>query len=133
VDIVLSLQRATHHVGQALGRDPALDFSQAEAHVLALLVPTGALRTVDLLRGLAHKPSTLTSILDRLESRSLVARRSDPDDRRSFVVELSPEGRDAAARVVAAIATLEGAVRARVTSRDLDGYRAVLRAVEETR
>ena len=40
-----------------------------------------------------HKRSTLTSILDRLEERRLIARTSDERDRRTFVVSLTKSGR----------------------------------------
>ena len=37
-------------------------------------------------------PAGMTGRLDRLESAGLVERRLDPDDRRSFLVRLTPEG-----------------------------------------
>jgi hypothetical protein len=40
--------------------------SQGEAHILALLAHSSPANIADLHRGLAHKRSTLTSILDRL-------------------------------------------------------------------
>ena len=36
---------------------------------------------------------SITAALDRLEARNLVARRANPDDRRSRIVELADEGR----------------------------------------
>lgn len=46
-------------------------------------------------------PAGMTGRLDRLEAAGLVERRMDPDDRRSFLVRLSPEG---LARIDAAVA-----------------------------
>jgi len=48
-------------------------------------------------------------------------------DRRSFVLELTPAGEAAAARVQAAVAALEARVRERVGERALAGFERVLR------
>ena len=58
-------------------------------------------------RAFGHRRSTLTSILDRLEKRNLIARTSDPRDRRTFVVSLTRNGRAAARRVVDHLAAFE--------------------------
>src|SRR4029078_4767319 len=80
-------------------------------------------------RVFGRKGSTLTSMLDRLEERRLIARRDNPEDRRSFLVDTPP----AAARLPRAlgkrIEALEGEVLGRVANRDLAGFRAVLDAV----
>jgi DNA-binding MarR family transcriptional regulator len=41
-----------------------------------------------------------TLIVDNLEERGLVERRHDPDDRRRKIVALTPEGKEAAQRVL---------------------------------
>jgi DNA-binding MarR family transcriptional regulator len=43
-------------------------------------------------------PPTVTSLVDALESRGLVARSADPDDRRRVVCSLTPAGRRALQR-----------------------------------
>jgi DNA-binding MarR family transcriptional regulator len=78
------------------------------------------------------KRSTLTSILDRLESRRLLRRELDPEDRRSFQLALTPEGRRLGDRLQSVLETFESAVRARVRKSDLAGFQAVLAAIAET-
>lgn len=56
----------------------------------------GGLRLGELGRRLGISPSTLSRNLDRLESRNLVRRGSDPDDRRALRVELTTGGQKAA-------------------------------------
>src|SRR2546430_15307206 len=65
--LVPPIHRATHRIGLYLAglRDDGL--SQGEAHILALLATSAPATIADLHRGLAHKRSTLTSILDRLD------------------------------------------------------------------
>mgnify|MGYP001018359242 CR=1 FL=1 len=56
--------------------------------------PEGAgLRTGDLAAWLGVRPPTVTQLVDALESRGLVERYADSDDRRATRVRLSAEGR----------------------------------------
>jgi DNA-binding MarR family transcriptional regulator len=106
--LVTNLQRAVHvlgvHLEQALGE---LRLSQAEMHVLSLLGQVGTRSVAELQRNVRHRPSTLTSILDRLESRGMVVRRINAADRRSNLIELTPDGHAAAKRVLQAMAEIE--------------------------
>lgn len=127
--LVIELQRATHAAGvrlETLLADAGV--SQGEAHVLALLAD-GAKHTVgELQRGLAHRPSTLSGILDRLEQRKLVRRTLNDADRRSFLVTLTRSGRAAARSVVEALQAVEDQAVKGVSARDRAGYLAVMRA-----
>jgi DNA-binding MarR family transcriptional regulator len=60
-----------------------------------VLTPTALARTLML------SPAGMTNRVDRLEARGLVERQADPDDRRSLLVALTPDGR---ATVDAAVA-----------------------------
>src|ERR1700678_991175 len=71
--LVFELRPSTHAAGvrvEALLADAGV--SQGEAHVLALLADGTAHTVGDLQRGLAHRPSTLSGILDRLQGRELI-------------------------------------------------------------
>ena len=128
---VLDLQRATHRVGLYVERLRGLGVTQGEAHILAHLHAVGSATVAELHRALAHKRSTLTSILDRLEGRGLVARETSPEDRRTFVVALTREGRRAAREVYAHLAEIETAVADRVPPEALEAFAAVVAAIEE--
>lgn len=125
------IHRATHRIGLYLAdlRDDGL--SQGEAHILALLATSGPATIADLHRGLAHKRSTLTSILDRLAGRGFITREVGANDRRTFLITPTARGRRAAARVHQHLIELEQAVGRRITSADVRGFKAVLAAVEE--
>jgi DNA-binding MarR family transcriptional regulator len=81
--------------------------------------------------GVLHSdPSTLTGVLDRLQRKGLLERRSDPDDRRRAAFHLSRAGRDLdrlrGGTVELAVArTLE-----RSSQRDLRGARRLIGALE---
>ena len=127
--LIPPLHRATHRVGLYLAEvEPGL--TQGEAHLLAHLHATGGCTVAELHRALAHKRSTLTSLLDRLEARSAAVRERAPDDKRSFLIKLTRSGRALAARVHAALASYELRAQRRVTAAQLEGYLAVIDALE---
>jgi DNA-binding MarR family transcriptional regulator len=129
--LVPPIHRATHRIGLCLAAlgEPAL--SQGEAHILALLASSGRSTIADLHRGLAHRRSTLTSILDRLEERGLVTRAVGESDRRTFIVTPTARGRTVADRVQRHLADLERAVARRVSAAETRTFLKVLSAVEE--
>jgi DNA-binding MarR family transcriptional regulator len=129
--LVPPIHRATHRIGLYLAglRDDAL--SQGEAHILALLATSSPATISDLHRGLAHKRSTLTSILDRLDQRGFITRAVGADDRRTFVITPTAAGRAAARRIHRHLADLEQAVGRRVTSGEVSAFMKVLSAVED--
>jgi len=130
LQLIPDIHRATHRIGLHLeGAAPPLGLTQGEAHLLAHLREAGPSPLAALHAAFAHKRSTLTSYLDRLEGRGLVTRSVSPEDRRAFVVALTREGRALAARVHRRLAQLEEAVRSGLPARDVQGFHAVLAAL----
>jgi DNA-binding MarR family transcriptional regulator len=129
--LVPPIHRATHRIGLYLASLREDGLSQGEAHILALLASSGPSTVAELHRGLAHKRSTLTSILDRLTDRGLVTRAVGAEDRRTFLITPTARGRRAAARVHSHLADLERAVARRITSDDVRGFKKVVAAVED--
>jgi DNA-binding MarR family transcriptional regulator len=108
--------------------DPAVN--QAEAHVLAHLASAGEATIGDVHRAFGHRRSTLTSILDRLEKRNLIARTSDARDRRTFVISLTRSGRAAARRVIDHLAAFEHDALQGVSATDVRAFLRVLERFE---
>ncbi len=131
--IIPALHRATHRVGMRIASAlPHLELTQGEAHLLAHLVDRrGACTVADLHAAFAHKRSTLTSHLDRLEERGFVTRGRHPLDRRSFLVRLTPAGAAAAGEVHDLFAALERDIGARAAEKARDVLDAL--AAEEGR
>jgi DNA-binding MarR family transcriptional regulator len=129
--LVPPIHRATHRIGLYLATLDEQGLSQGEAHILALLATAAPATVAELHKGLAHKRSTLTSILDRLAERGYITRAVGERDRRTFVVTPTARGRAAARRVHRYLADLERAVQARITQEDLRSFVKVVSAVEE--
>ena len=70
----------------------AFDLSPIQCHVLHLIEPGRPLPMSRLADTLSCDASNVTGLVDRLESRGLVLRRSSPQDRRVKVLHLTPAG-----------------------------------------
>jgi DNA-binding MarR family transcriptional regulator len=124
------IHRATHRIGLHIRRLDRHVVNQGEAHILAYLDEAGDATVADVHRAFAHRRSTLTSILDRLEARKLIVRKTDARDRRTFVISLTAEGRRLAERVTAHLERFEARILQRVSAADLRACLRVLETVE---
>ena len=127
--LIPEVHRATHRVGIFLDR---LGITQGEGHILSHLAASGDTSIAELHRALAHRRSTLTSILDRLAERHYISRESDSKDRRSFIVRLSTKGKTVAAHVHRELARIEGSALKDVTRREFQSVVKVLQTLEKT-
>jgi len=127
--LIPQVHRATHRL--SLRISSGLGVAQAEAHILQHLAARGDSTVGELHTAFAHRRSTLTSVLDRLEEGGLILRAASRTDRRTFVVSLTAAGKAAAARVHAGLQEIEKNALSGLPERDLKGFTAVLRALEE--
>jgi len=129
--LVPPIHRATHRIGLYLAELGDLGLSQGEAHILAHLATSGPTTIAGLHRSLAHKRSTLTSILDRLTERGLITRHVGAADRRTFVIKPTSRGRQVATRVHRHLEALERSVAGRFSPEEVRAFTRVLAAMEE--
>jgi DNA-binding MarR family transcriptional regulator len=129
---LLALQRATHATLHVLATELAdLGLTAAEINVLAILAD-GPGRTVsEICAEAGSRPSTITSVLDRLERRGHIARRPRPADRRVVVVELTSSGRPAAGTITRTLASVEARALDGLPGEAIAGFHTVLRALAE--
>jgi DNA-binding MarR family transcriptional regulator len=126
--LIPEVHRATHRIGIFLD---SLGITQGEGHILSHLAASGDTKIAELHRALAHRRSTLTSILDRLAERGFITRESDPKDRRSFIVRLSKKGKTVAGEVHRELARLEESARKGITGPQFQSVVKVLQALEK--
>jgi DNA-binding MarR family transcriptional regulator len=130
LELIFNIHRATHRIGLYVQRH-APGLSQADAHILCHLHEAGDSTIADLHGAFAHKRSTLTSVLDRLESNRLIVRKTSTKDRRSFVVSLTPAGKKKAAKVHRVLEALESGVLRKNDAKSLETFGRVIRALED--
>ncbi|GAA5017876.1 MarR family winged helix-turn-helix transcriptional regulator [Streptomyces siamensis] len=82
-----------------------------------------------LAQGLGVHPATLTNRLDRLQSAGLITREHAPEDRRSLLVGLTPQGAATWAAVIDDQREAEGALLAPLDKKELNHLAALLRVV----
>jgi MarR family transcriptional regulator, organic hydroperoxide resistance regulator len=130
--VLLALQRATHATLHVLSAELVdLDLTASEINVLANLAD-GRGRTVsELGAAVGTRPTTLTSVLDRLERRGHITRGARPGDRRVVLIELTPSGQLAASTIRQAITGLENRALDGLPDEAITYLRAALRALAE--
>lgn len=129
---LLALQRATHATLQVLAAELVdLDLTASEINALANLAD-GRGRTVsELGAAVGTRPTTLTSVLDRLERRGHITRGSRPGDRRAVLIELTASGRQTADTIRRAVDGLERRALGGLTAAQIAVLRTALEALTE--
>ncbi|MFE0653381.1 MarR family winged helix-turn-helix transcriptional regulator [Streptomyces sp. NPDC059534] len=127
---LLALQRATHATLQVLAAELVdLDLTASEINALANLAD-GRGRTVsELGAAVGTRPTTLTSVLDRLERRGHITRGSRAGDRRAVLIELTASGRLAATTIRQTITDLEHRALGHLTADVVASLRTALEAL----
>jgi DNA-binding MarR family transcriptional regulator len=93
IDLVATtLLGRANRLTRLLMRSGAHELSRTEAGVLSSL-EDGARRITELAATEALAQPTITQLVDKLEARSLVGRRRDPEDGRVVLVEITAAGR----------------------------------------
>ena len=133
---LLALQRATHATLQVLAAELAdLDLTASEINALANLADGHGhdhRRTVsELGAAVGIRPTTLTSVLDRLERRGYISRGARPGDRRVVLIGLTASGQAAADTIRQAISALEARALATLPAAAIAGFRDALEALTE--
>jgi MarR family 2-MHQ and catechol resistance regulon transcriptional repressor len=98
--VLLKAHRALlHHAVRSIEE---LDMCLSDFGVLEILLHKGPQKVTEIGRKIDLTSGAITTAIDRLESRRLVARMSDANDRRARVVRLTPRGRTLIVGVFAA-------------------------------
>ena len=100
------------------------DITPSQLRALRVLTRRGTMRLSELSGHLRIAPRSATEVVDALESRDLVRRRPDPEDRRATLVELTGHG----TAILDAIRSTESErVFGRLTPADRDHLARILR------
>jgi DNA-binding MarR family transcriptional regulator len=109
----------------------ACGISMGTFGVLEVVARTPSCRVYDIARELSVTVGGTSKAVDRIEALGFIARRSNPQDRRSSIIELTPAGAAALAEAAAVVdAELEIRLGAVLPARSLDrlsGFIAKLR------
>lgn len=87
-------QLGAHSAAEFRKRVQGMDLTTGHSGIIRLIGLSDKLSQKELAAKLSMLPSRLVVLIDELEEKGLVERHSDPDDRRSHILRLSPEGRE---------------------------------------
>lgn len=88
-----------------------LDLNLTQASLLAYVAEFGAITQTRLAEKMGTGRAAMGTVVDGLEKRGLIERHPDPDDRRVWLVDITDDGRELAARVVGVDELLRGELR----------------------
>ncbi len=104
--------------------------SAAEGHLLSYVARYGPCAVGELVRVLGIRRTTMTSMLDRMEQRGLIDRNINADDRRSFMVGITPAGLEIVDRCGKIVEGLEKKVRRLLSRAASDGLQEVFSVID---
>lgn len=94
LDAFIKLMRASETINNRLNRQLAeVDLTVSQFGVLEALLHLGPLNQKSLGEKLLKSGGNITLVIDNLEKSGWVERRQNPDDRRSVLIHLTPEGK----------------------------------------
>ena len=124
------IHKASRRIGDHLeGYCASFGLGNPEGHLISYLRSYEPCTVGDLLRVFGMKPSTATSMLNRLLEAGLIVREVPAEDRRRVVIRLTRRGRSVGEKLQERIAALETAVRTGVTTSQIEGFQAVMDAI----
>lgn len=94
LDAFIKLMRATESINNRLNRHHAeADLTVSQFGVMEALYHLGPLNQKALGEKLLKSGGNITMVIDNLEKSGWVERQQDPSDRRSMLINLTPEGK----------------------------------------
>lgn len=130
--VVSPLHKAMRQMSLHLGAVVrAQGIQGTEGHLLSYVAVYGPASVGELRRVFGHKPSTLTSLLDRLENAGWIERAINPNDRRGFLISTTRDGARVGKRARRVVEKFEAEILAQVSQRDLAGFHKVLETLAD--
>ncbi len=107
------------------------DIPHAQLFVIKVLFDNGPSRAADLGRELQVSAPTVSGIVDRLEKAGYVRRSPDKEDRRSVMIELTPEGKKLVSKLRDVFVRHWIEILGKISQEDAEKYLEILRKIKE--
>lgn len=108
-----------------------VDVTPDQWGVLSLAGEQEGLTQSELGENLLKDKASITRILDRLEAKGLLVRRTDGNDRRTFRIFLTPEGRSLREQLIPISKAYARQCYRHITTTDIDFLQAILEKINE--
>ncbi len=127
----LLAQVGAHAAAQFADRIAPLGLTPAEAGILRAIAARVGLSQRELSELLAILPSRLVALVDELEARGLIERRNDPEDRRSYALHLTNEGKKVLEAIAQAARTHSQAICAALNDQEREELASLLSRIAD--
>jgi DNA-binding MarR family transcriptional regulator len=105
------------------------DINSAQGRILFALWKGGGMSISALSRETALEPSTLTSMLDRLEAAGLLMREPSPEDRRAFLVACTAKGRSLEAKYASVSKRMTELFYGHMSASEVEAFESAMRRI----
>lgn len=112
-------------------REEGSDVTIEQWAILKKLQEAGDMSQVELADSTLKDKPTVTRILDLLETKNLVKRLKDPDDRRKFIITLTAEGKKLIKKVLPVVMEVRTKGWEGLGDKDFDELKRILSRVEQ--
>jgi DNA-binding MarR family transcriptional regulator len=92
---------------------------------LRALLEEDRISQIELSERVGMNRATVTSVIDTMEREGLVRRVADPNDRRVYLIALTPKGRKLRAPIMETIASIQAAASTGLSARELAEFRRI--------
>lgn len=108
-----------------------LRITVAQAGILFLLKQRDGQTMTELSQALSTDNSAVTGLVDRLEKLGLIVRNTSPNDRRAYVVHITPDGRQEIVKAKAVIRRVNEKIKEGFTPEEINAFGRVLASIYE--
>lgn len=98
---------------------------------LRALLEEDHISQIELSERVGMNRATVTSVVDTMEREGLVRRIADPDDRRVYLIALTPKGRKLREPIMETIASIQAAASAGLSARELAEFRRIAERMQQ--
>ena len=129
--LIFLLGKARHRLITSLDKSllNKAGVTTAQSGALFYLMKNDGCLLSQLSRGLMLDNSAITGMVDRLEKKDFIQRRSCANDRRAAKIYLTDAGREAATRALPVVKKYNKAIKEGFSSEEIDGFRRILQSV----
>ena len=122
-----NLDIALRHVDSIYEQETrALGLSVIEWYVMRILYEQDGQMASRLAEAIERPVTSFTPILDGIQRKGLIERRSDPADRRAVKIHLTKKGQALKERIAASAEQIESKLRQQCSGKEWQGYEAVI-------
>ena len=102
-----------------------------QAGILFLLKQKDGRTMTELSQVISTDNSAMTGLVDRLEKSGLIVRKAAPNDRRAYLIHVTPEGLEEVEKAKAIIRRVNGQIKEGFSEEEINAFKKVLGSIFE--